>query len=1501
MALVYNVLFTTCVIAAVLRSNAACPTSCNCSSSGLSVTVNCKDESFTSILSELPANTSSINLTGSSIECDCKFYQSWKILKEKGIKIRGRCSESSVQLSRAAFQDLNKQSFAYCDESTSLVRSSETKQSSSTIVNTLISSSVISENTPPANRENVGVKATKSSQLTDVVKTSSIVVHAMTSAKSSEATLVITSSQVVPAVTSSQATPPQDVVTSSQATMKTTQAVVTTSKVGVTSSENVVTSSEGVVTSSQAPVTSFQAVVTSSQAMPVVVPDQQRSSSRVGVSSSGPVGVGLAPTPSSSTAKPAEVATKTVIPRILETSSSVATLKVSFSSTLRVDSSSSIASAQLSPPAALPVNESSTADVSPSASSVQLTFSSVAATTPPVTPLEAPVITLIASEKAPPLFSTVQVKCVSTGNPAPDIDITFNGQPAEKVDGVTVTSDSSQKMIEFKVERDSEIWCEARNALGRDKRNIRIAVDQTGVKYFLLRVELIKEIFNENMNNKESKEFQDIAKRVISQIRSVLGQDSGFVGTSLAKLWKGSVKADILVKTFEDKDDSVEKTLKAELDKAKIGNIPVDRYKYSFEPTQACTSEFLNVTWNDAAYGETDVVPCPRGVKGFAKRNCSTGTWYYPDYTDCKSDEFSSLKEQIERSTSLATAEETGNAFFTGLQRLLNLTTPNAEFAVMAGDLATSTEILQLVVGYLKAKKEDRAHNESEVKLVVELASHLLHLNNEQEFIVTQKLKQTASKFILALEEYGRMAAGMLTRPINRNLAILISENVVMGSGVADPRTIKGDVTFPNYQWTELADVKKKWNASTFLVLPQEMIKDLNEEKNGIRISGFMYRTLTRILSFESAYSNKGMAFEINSAVISMSVDPKPSDKLAKPVIIASRNLREVDVEADEEPICAFWDFTINAPHGGWSEEGCNISSYNRFQTTCQCDHMTNFAVLRKKAVTQAGIAAFRRVEDFIHCIHIAAWIIIAFAALTFLILLILCPWLEPDRTWAMHMCVCLSVIVTFVLILLGLASYNNLTLCNIYSFLVHYFFLCTFSWILTEGVYMRTWITERGPRKRYWIGYFLLGWGLPGVAVFITWLANKLIKFESFMSCWMSIFNPLIWVFFVPVVVFFLVSCIYFVIIWRAITGPPRQGLKNHYRNTRFRVHIRYSIILMLMFILTWLLGILLLTYYWKALLCILFIICCIITGFMLLLFYVIMDRQVREAFKYCICCWRRSRRGSYWVRGQSNELKTSPNEYEERERERQNERQRLVSEGTEQTEPDHDIEMNGVDKSGEHQEPLLEKILESSTESFDPLYDRVTHKTTVREVPPVPPTSEDGSKSEPPPIYQVVKPRRLRHPESDSDDDDELSPEELEARGMRGLTREQVIRMAKKSDASKRVLKRYESPSGSKENLGGPVYLLNQQEMDEELKQFRKFFDHDKTTTTSTTVTKHSSFRREESVSVSVTKQESPSARGVGSSATPKDTSADSPLQELDRRQEAQNEPSDNKPTDV
>lgn len=69
---------------------------------------------------------------------------------------------------------------------------------------------------------------------------------------------------------------------------------------------------------------------------------------------------------------------------------------------------------------------------------------------------------------------------------------------------------------------------------------------------------------------------------------------------------------------------------------------------------------------------------------------------------------------------------------------------------------------------------------------------------------------------------------------------------------------------------------------------------------------------LLSFLSFASAYSDKGLAFEINSAVISMSVDPKPSGKLDEPVIIASRNLREVDVSFS---FYLFYQFALPLQH----------------------------------------------------------------------------------------------------------------------------------------------------------------------------------------------------------------------------------------------------------------------------------------------------------------------------------------------------------------------------------------------------------------------------------------------------------------------------------------------------------------------------------------------------------------------------------------------------------
>lgn len=1145
------------------------------------------------------------------------------------------------------------------------------------------------------------------------------------------------------------------------------------------------------------------------------------------------------------------------------------------------------------------------------------------------------------------LGETVQVKCIATGNPPPEVQLKFNDQLAQDADGVKVKSDGSEITIEFKAKINSTILCEAENGLGRDKRKMKISVDQTGAKYILFRVKLTNQEFNANMNNKDSKEFQDLARRIKSEVQSAMNDVPRFLGANLMRLWPGSVKADILIKTFQDTGSSVERALKEEVKDAKLGNIGVDRYLYSIEPSQACPSVFENVTWDDMVNGDFDLQPCPRGARGFAKRNCSAaGYWYYPDFTNCKSDGFDSLRDQFKQySADTSNKGDTEKNILTGLQQLLTLLKPHEDFAVLAGDADTSAEMLETVVNYLTKENKDIAHSEAEIKHVIDVANHVLHWHNEQELIMAQKFLQTASKFIGVLEKYGLQAAKVVSFGEDRNLAILITEHVVMGAGVADPEGISEDVIFPNYKWPELGMIKQQWNVTTFVVLSQQMLKTIKVD-DGIRIAGFLFKTLTRVLSFESAFSDEGQAFEINSAVISAATDPKPAEKLTEPVIIASSNLEEVNLDG-AEPICAFWDFNMNAPHGGWSDEGCNTSSYNRMRTTCQCDHMTNFAVLRKKLLPASFQRGFTAISDFIHCIYIACWIIIAFAAITFLILLVLSPWLKPDRTWAMHMCVCASVIVTFVLLLLGLASYNDVGLCNLFSFLVHYFYLCTFSWILAESVYMRTWDTNYGPKKKYWIGYFLLGWGLPGIPMLITWFMTKMAGFESFLSCWLSIYpnpNPLVWVFFAPALVFFLVSCFILVRVWRAVTGLRRQRLKADYPKTRFRVHVRYCIILMIMFLITWLVGILLIQFYWKALLCILFIICCIITGLMILLFYVVMDRQVRDAFRQCCCYCKRGRQGSYRVQEEDGGI---PKQQEQCEYLEPDTERLVVDVPEEQPDHENDTERKNEEKKREHEEPLLrQKVrteLESSEESFDPLYESVERSIRV-DVRPVQP--KELLETEP--VYAKVdlskKQKPLRHPESDSDDDD-LTPEEREARGIRGLTREQVIRMAKKSDASKKVLRDYESPTGSTEVLdpNRPVYLLNQQELDEELKQFRLFFaqnpsalssaqrteeteasssvfrketstsvsksqfssfspvkeersllqrgyDNNESTTNSTTKTVMSQENREVKTSVNV-KQTSALKKGATAALILEETAIDSSLEELDRRNEENN----------
>lgn len=52
------------------------------------------------------------------------------------------------------------------------------------------------------------------------------------------------------------------------------------------------------------------------------------------------------------------------------------------------------------------------------------------------------------------------------------------------------------------------------------------------------------------------------------------------------------------------------------------------------------------------------------------------------------------------------------------------------------------------------------------------------------------------------------------------------------------------------------------------------------------------------------------------------------------------------------KPVCAYYNFNIS----NWSTDGCEKIKEDNTTITCQCDHLTNFAILMVSQVGQVRL-----------------------------------------------------------------------------------------------------------------------------------------------------------------------------------------------------------------------------------------------------------------------------------------------------------------------------------------------------------------------------------------------------------------------------------------------------------------------------------------------------------------------------------------------------------------
>ena len=132
--------------------------------------------------------------------------------------------------------------------------------------------------------------------------------------------------------------------------------------------------------------------------------------------------------------------------------------------------------------------------------------------------------------------------------------------------------------------------------------------------------------------------------------------------------------------------------------------------------------------------------------------------------------------------------------------------------------------------------------------------------------------------------------------------------------------------------------------------LPKEALQE-NAYRGLIKSVFFEYKTLHNLLLSADKYViREGIEdYVVNSRVVSASISQGRHIQLPQKARMTFTHL----TPNLTDPICVFWNFELS----GWSDTGCHVSKTNATETTCECDHLTNFAVLMRPGhVTSAKL-----------------------------------------------------------------------------------------------------------------------------------------------------------------------------------------------------------------------------------------------------------------------------------------------------------------------------------------------------------------------------------------------------------------------------------------------------------------------------------------------------------------------------------------------------------------
>ncbi|XP_059496017.1 adhesion G protein-coupled receptor L2-like isoform X5 [Stegostoma tigrinum] len=302
-----------------------------------------------------------------------------------------------------------------------------------------------------------------------------------------------------------------------------------------------------------------------------------------------------------------------------------------------------------------------------------------------------------------------------------------------------------------------------------------------------------------------------------------------------------------------------------------------------------------------------------------------------------------------------------------------------------------------------------------------------------------------------------------------------------------------------------------------------------SEMTGSVAVAFIVYHDMDSVLH-GAPYKNKETSeryeeAQLQSRVISAAVGSSGNNKLSVAVSFSLKH--KEDTSVGWKRLCAYWMHTKNGGH--WSPSGCKLVGSNDTHTTCQCDHLSSFAIL---------MAFSEELQDYsdkpltvITFIGIPISLVcLALAIGTF----VFCSQAQNAIT-ATHTQLCISLFLAELLFIMGIDKTGNQKVCGIIAGCLHYLFLTAFAWMSLETLQLHLMVRNLKNLRVFHssnIGRYIypLGYGPPALIVVVSAAASPN-GYGSHRHCWLLVENGFVWSFLGPVYLIILANTFLFTI----------------------------------------------------------------------------------------------------------------------------------------------------------------------------------------------------------------------------------------------------------------------------------------------------------------------------------------------------------------------------------